>query len=218
MGALANLDHERFCQALHKRIWALERRSTALTASYRETIYQGKNSDDAAIAPNARKLANRKDVAARLKELAAYAGKLVGIDSAWCMLKLKDRVEFNVDDFLGPVQEDGRRYYDLSKVPREKLELLAGLNLDQWERLGEEGNVVMRGIRVGIKPPDQTACLALMAKIAGWEAPKKIAPTTPSGEGLTLESLIGASYAAGSAHAPPLRSVGLIPAPEKQNA
>ena len=49
MGALGNLDHERFCQAAHKRIWGGEQRAEALRAAYLETIYSGDNPENRSV-------------------------------------------------------------------------------------------------------------------------------------------------------------------------
>lgn len=206
MGALGNHDHERFCQAAHGRIWAGEKRAQALPAAYRETMYTGTAADDAAIAPNARRLANRKDVAARLKELDEYSAKLAGIDSGWALLKLKRLTEdiegFNLDDYLGPANDRGRRYYDLSKVPPEKLRLLSELTIEDTTitKPGEEGEAdeVHHHRKMKLRGPakaDLVSPIALMARIAGWEAPKKIAATDKDGKDLSLGDIVAASMA-----------------------
>lgn len=206
MGALGNHDHERFVQAAHARLWAGVKRAAALTAAYRETMYTGTASDDAALAPNARRLANRRDVAARLRELNEFAAKLAAIDSGWALLKLKrlaDDIEgFNLDDYLGPVNEKGRRYYDLSKVPPDKLRLLSELSIEDTTivKPGEEGepDEVHHHRKMKLRGPakaDLVSPLALMARIAGWEAPKKIAATDKDGKDLSLGDLVEASMA-----------------------
>lgn len=210
MGALGNLDHERFCQALHKRVWNGEKQSTARAAAYRDTMYRGENPDSASIAHNARRLANRAAIVRRLAELAEFSAKLAGVDSGWAMVKLKqlaDAIEgFNLDDYLAPADASGERYYDLSRVPREKLALLTELGIeDEIETIGEAPDkkgkmrpVQRRTRKIKLKGPakvDMVGPIALMARIAGWEAPKKIAATTPEGKAITLADLIGASYA-----------------------
>ncbi len=207
MGALGNHDHERFCQAAHARLWAGEKRAKALTGAYRETMYTGTAGDDAALAPNARRLANRKDVAARIRELNEFAAKLAGIDSGWALLKLKrlaDDIEgFNLDDFLGPVNDKGRRYYDLSKVPPEKLRLLSELSIEDTTivKPGEgeaDPDEVHHHRKMKLRGPakaDLVSPIALMARIAGWEAPKKIAATDKDGKDLSLGDLVAASMA-----------------------
>lgn len=180
MGVLGNFDHERFCQAAHRRLWAGEKRATALPLAYRETMYSGDSEDDAAIAPNARRLANRKDVKARLAELAAYSAQLAGIDAAWGLVKLKRYAEFNVDDYLSPRNDAGLRFFDVGKVSSDKLGLLSELSIEEFtEGRGENATDIRK---TKIKGHDPIAALALMARIAGWEAPKKIAPTTPDGQ------------------------------------
>ncbi|SDD94510.1 hypothetical protein SAMN05216337_1017116 [Bradyrhizobium brasilense] len=210
MPALGNLDHERFCQALHKRVWNGEKQSTARAAAYRDTMYRGENPDSASIAHNARRLANRRPIVARLAELAEFSAKLAGVDSGWAMVKLKqlaDAIEgFNLDDYLAPPDANGERYYDLSRVPREKLAMLTELGIeDEIETIGEVADkkgkmqpVQRRTRKIKLKGPskvDMVGPIALMARIAGWEAPKKIAATTPEGKAITLADLIGASYA-----------------------
>lgn len=206
MSALGNLDHERFCQALHKRVWAGEKRSTARTAAYRDTMYSGDNADDSALAANARRLANRKDILARLKELAEFSAKLAGVDSGWALVKLKalaDDIEgFNLDHYLGPPNDKGLRFYDLSLVPPEKMRLITELAIEDITTIvprdGAEDEI-RRTRKVKLKGPakvDLVGPLALMARIAGWEAPKKIAPVTAEGNTLTLEDLVGASMLA----------------------
>lgn len=206
MGALGNHDHERFCQAVHSRIWAGEKRAQALPAAYRETMYTGTVADDAALAPNARRLANRKDVGARLKELHEFSAKLSGVDVGWAMLKLKRLVEdiegFNLDNYLGPANAQGRRYYDLSKVPPEKMRLLSELTIEDTTivKPGEEGaedevhhhrKMKLRGPQLG----DMVPPIAQMGRFAGWEAPKKIAATDKDGKDLSLGDLVAASMA-----------------------
>jgi hypothetical protein len=207
MGALLNHDHERFCQELRKRILAGEKRASARVGAYRATMYTGKAIDDTALSPNARRLANRKDVAARLGELDDFAAKLAGIDSGWALLKLKklaDAIEnFNLDDYLGPVNDKGRRYFDLSRVPPEKLAILSELAIDDTTIVKpslEEGepDEIHHSRKMKLKGPakaDMVGPIALMARIAGWEAPKKIAPTDKDGKDLSLGDLVAASMA-----------------------
>lgn len=211
MGALGNLDHERFAQEAHRRIWAGEKRSIALVAAYRATMYTGDNPDDKALAPNARRLANSVPVQARLKELADFAAKLASIDSGWALLKLKrltDDIEgFNLDDYLSPATGDGCRYFDLSKVPPDKMRLLAELAIEDEtdtilglnDESGEEVTSIKRRTRkIKLKGPakaDLVGPLALMARIAGWEAPKKIAPTNADGKDLSFADIVAEAMA-----------------------
>ena len=182
MGALGNLDHERFAQAAHKRIWAGEQRKEALAAAYRETIYSGDDLDAPSVADNARRLAGTKTVKGRLAELADYSSKLAGIDASWALLCLKRYTDFNVDDYLTKPNEAGQRFFDVSSVPREKLALLVELQQEEFtEGRGEAAQSVRK---TKIKGHDPIGALALMARIAGWEAPKKIAPTDAEGKTL----------------------------------
>ena len=189
MGILLNIDHERFCQAAHKLIWSGEKHVAAYHAAYIETIYEGSGEPfDEAIAANVRKLRNRTEVKARLQELAEYAAKLAGIDAGWAQLKLRDMVEANLDDFLGPPNDDGVRHFDIGKVSREKLAQLVELN--QEETIEFDDDEPARRVRkVRLKLPDKIAALGLMAKIAGWLAPEK---RDVSGV-MTLESVVAAS-------------------------
>lgn len=210
MGALGNLDHERFCQALHKRVWNGEKQSDARAAAYRDTMYRGENPDSASIVHNARRLANRRPIVARLAELNEFSAKLAGVDSGWAMVKLKqlaDAIEnFNLDDYLGDADADGVRFFDLAKVPRERLSLLNELSIEETDE----------GRKIKLKGPakvDMVGPIALMVRIAGWEAPKKIAATTPEGKAITLADLIGASMAQ-----VPRPAQHALPAPKKSAA
>ena len=117
MGVLSNFDHERFCQLVHKRIWAGEKQVEACEAAYREAICEGAdNTKPTDFAANVRKLRNRPEIKARLQELADYAAKLAGIDAGWAQLKLRDMVEANLDDFLGKPNHDGSRHFDIGRI------------------------------------------------------------------------------------------------------
>jgi hypothetical protein len=190
MGVLGNLDHERFCQSAHKRIWAGEQRKEALTAAYRDTIYSGDDPESPSIADNARRLANTKTVKGRLGELADYSAKLAGIDASWALLRLKDYTDFNVHDYLSAPNELGQRFFDVGRVPKEKLARLVELQQEEFiEGRGEAAQAVRK---TKIKGHDPISALALMARIAGWEAPKKIAPTDAEGKTLTRFVVEGA--------------------------
>ena len=117
-GPLPNLAHERFAQAVHRRIFAGAAVKQARTEAYREA---GFTSADSCIADNARKLAGRVEVKARIAELAAVAAELAAVDASYVLLHYKRIVESNIDDYLSPPDEQGRRFIDLGKVPRDKL-------------------------------------------------------------------------------------------------
>ncbi len=174
MGVLANLKHEKFCQSAHKRIWAGEKQVAAYHAAYREAIYEGDNPADKAIASNVRKVRNRVEVKARLTELAQYAAILAGTDAGWAMRQLKSRVnDFNLDDYLSP-GFGGQRFFDIANATREQLGRLAEMTIE--EDIIEAGEDTMRKVRkIKIKPYDPASIIGLMARIAGWEAPKLVA-------------------------------------------
>ena len=186
MGVLSNFDHERFCQLVHKRIWAGEKQVEACEAAYREAICEGaENTKPTDFAANVRKLRNRPEIKARLQELADYAAKLAEIDAGWAPLKLRAMVEANLDDFLSTTDAEGHRYLTLREVDRNKLANV--VELHQEEITEDDGDRAVRKIR--IKLPDKIAALGLMAKIAGWLAPER---REFSGQ-MTLESLVAAS-------------------------
>lgn len=182
MGVLGNFDHERFCQAAHKRIWAGERHVAAYHAAYRETIYRGADPDEQAIAPNVRKLRNRKEVKARLAELADVAAKMAGLDAGLAMLQLKARIwDFNLDDYLSPRGDGFQRFFDISNATREQMGKLSEMTIE--EEIVDAGEDTMRKVRkIKLKGHDPASVIGLMARIGGWEAPKKVAPTTPDGQ------------------------------------
>ena len=188
MGILGNPDHERFCQTAHKRIWSGEKHVAAYQAAYCETIYQGDDPTNPAVVANVRKLRNRKDVKARLAELAEYSGRLAGIDASWALLKLKTLADFNVDDYLTPPDANGLRLFNVGGATPEQMSRLIELTMEEFTEGHGEAAIGVR--KTKIKGHDPIAALTLMARIAGWEAPKKIAPTTAEGETLTLEQLI----------------------------
>lgn len=184
MGALGNLNHERFCQALHKRIWAGEKRSEARTAAYRDAIYKGDNPDAPSLADNARRLANQRPIKARLTELADYSAKLAGLDASWAMVELSRRVrDFNLADYLSPPGAD--RYFDISMSTPEQLGRLSELYLEDDLLDGKDGpSHTIR--KTKLKPYDPASIIGLMAKIGGWESPAKTSLTDPDGNPLKV--------------------------------
>jgi hypothetical protein len=176
MGVLGNIKHEAFAQEVHRQQLSGEKRGAARTAAYRTTIYTGESPvDDAALAPDARKMANRNDVKARIQELADFASKLAGIDKNWALVKLKGFAEANLDDYLGPPDAEGYRYFDLRGVPRDKIALLGELTQDQvTEYFSDEDDPSRRLIRkIKLKLHDPLAALRLMVEISGWKAAEK---------------------------------------------
>lgn len=193
MGVLVNPDHERFCQEVHRRIMEREPQGQARTAAYREHIHTpgDKPSTDEQLAANARRLAGQKQIRQRIAELADFAAKLAGIDASWAMVELKSLLAevrgFNLDDYLGPPDEEGNRYYDLSSVSREMLGRLTEYSIEsatEFDGKYKEPRQIRKvRIKGPSKAPEAVAILALMARIQGWEAPKKIAPTNAAGDG-----------------------------------
>lgn len=213
MGALGNPNHERFCQALHLRIWRGEKRSDALAPAYREAIYRGDDADDEALAPNARRMVARRDVKVRLQELADYAAKLAGIDSGWAQLKLRAIVEANLDDYLAPPDEKGDRYpAPLGSLSRDQLAFLGEFNQEERTDYNDEGNVKRTVRRMHVRVPsttDKIGALNLAAKIGGWLAPEK---TEHSVEQVTLEQLIMGSINRPSPAEPQTETTAQAPA------
>lgn len=159
-----------------------EKRGAARTAAYREAVYKGDNPDDQAIAPDARKLANQKAVKARIQELADFAAKLAGIDANWALVLLKGKAEANLDDYLSPPDGSGTRFFDLRGVPREKIGHLAELQIEDETVLAKDQDD-RRILKTKLKLCDPVAAIGLMARIGGWLAPTKMAPTNPEGDG-----------------------------------
>jgi hypothetical protein len=186
MGTLGNQDHERFCLAYHKRVWAGERAVDARVAAYRDVIFRGDNPESRAIKDNARKLVQQKAIRERLAELRDQSAKTAGLDAAFVLIRamriIDDAYAFNLGDFL-KADESGNYSFDLSKVPRGKLALLTELSID--------------GNKVRIKGPnraqDTLGALDRICRVLGLDAPKKIAPTTPEGKAITLGDLVGSS-------------------------
>ena len=173
MGVLGNIKHEAFAQDVHRRMLAGERRGRARTAAYRATVYTGSaHVADAALAPNARRLADQKDVSARIQELGDFAAKLAGIDKNWALVKLKGMTEANLDDYLSPPDGSGARFFDLSGVPRDKIGLLSELQIEDETVLANDSDT-RRILKTKLKLYDPIAALRLMSDIAGWKAPEK---------------------------------------------
>jgi hypothetical protein len=202
MGALAVIQHEEFCQCVRNHLVAGKKRGEAWTAAYREIILKpGIVSSDATISANARRLVHQKLIKARLAEIAENAAKIADLDAAWALRELKADAEalktFNLDDYLGPPDEMGNRYYDLSKAPREHIALLTEYTIESSYVPGAHKDDPGRKItKVRLKGPDKIPerrqIIALMARIAGWEAPTRAEVNTRD---LTLEALVMASLA-----------------------
>ncbi len=190
---LENFRHERFCQALHVRLWAGEKQSEARLKAYRETMYRGSNPDDKALKPNTRRLCQRPEVKARLSELAERSATLAAIEGGWIMIQSKgllDEIDaHNLDDFLTPPDERGKRYLDISQASREQLARLTEIAMAPSKY----------GTKIKIKGPDRysakPAILALMARVGGFEAPKKLAATDKDGQDLSFADIVAEAMA-----------------------
>ena len=206
METLPNFLHERFCQELHKRLWAGEKQSEARLQAYRETMYRGSNPDNNALKPNTRRLCQRPEVKARLTALAERAATLAAIESGWGMIQAKvlfDECDaHNLDDFLTTKDEFGRRHFDISNATREQLGRLTELSIEPSKY----------GTKIKIKGPDRytakPAILALIGRWAGWEAPKKIAATTTDGGDLSFADIVAEAMALVEAKRAAAASVG----------
>jgi hypothetical protein len=164
MGPLKNFNHERFCQAAHRRVWSGEKQVLACHAAYRETIYEGNNPDENAIAANVRRLRNRPDIKTRMRELADHSAKMAGLDAGWALVRTRQIVDFDVGVFL---KGNG----NLSDFPGD-VEIIE-------EEASNDSNLPRRKLfKLKAKAADRIAGLNLMAKIAGWLAPDKLEATT----------------------------------------
>ncbi len=174
--------HDRFCRELHRLICETGGKiGRARKAAYVSVYGEGKSAAD-----NARKLANRPHIRARLAELADGASLLVKIDGGWAMLQLARRVEnFNIDDYLTPAGH-GERYFDIANTSRELLGRLSEMTIE--EDIVEAGEETLRKVRkIKLKPYDPAPIIGLMARIGGWESPKKIEATGKDGAPLVPE-------------------------------
>lgn len=179
MGILANPKHERACQMLHKRICEGEDPVAARLSVYQEVIYSGDDPQGQSVIDNARKWINQKDIKKRLAEMQSRAALLADLDAGFALVELKKQLvevkAWNLDDFLEERDGESQPDFDLSKVTRKQLGRLSALTIEHGKY----------GRKVGIKGPEKPTVIAsligTMARIAGWEAPKKIAPTNPEG-------------------------------------
>ena len=178
MGVLRNPKHERFCQELHKLIWAGRKVKASRASAYQIVGYETKPKY---VSDNARKLANRPDVKARLDELSEQSATLAECDAGWAMVHLKALATANLDDYLGPVDSDGHRYFELGNVSREKLGMLSELSQEETTEAVGLADDLRHVRKVKLKLHDKVGVFGLMARIAGWLAPAKVAATTPDG-------------------------------------
>src|ERR1700722_8688298 len=118
MPVLKNAKHERFAQEVAKGKTGIE---AYVAAGYSPDV------------GNAGRLTKNDRIRTRIDEILTNGAKRAEIDVAWAMGELKrmfgEARDFNLDDYLGPPDDEGNRYYDLSLVPREKLALLTEMTL-----------------------------------------------------------------------------------------
>jgi hypothetical protein len=116
MPALKNPKQERVAQELAIGKSA-EEASAALDADGRP-IY---DTSASSFASNARRRAQHPAIRARVAELRApaivAAEESVAVTVEWMLAKLKSLAEYNIDDYLTPPDDRGRRYVDLSYRP-----------------------------------------------------------------------------------------------------
>jgi hypothetical protein len=180
---LGNPKHERFCQELHKLLWAGGATKESRIAAYQAAGFEACDS----LNDNARRFANLKHIKARLAELSDYAAKLAGIDAGWAMLRLKELAESNLDDYLAPRDERGNRCFDIGNTSREKLGLLAELHQEEDIEVDKESGDITRIRKVRVKLCDRVSTIGLMAKIAGWQAPTRVETTGKDGGPIATE-------------------------------
>lgn len=112
-------------------------------------------------APNARKRAQRADIRARVEQLrAGYVAKDVaaaGVSLDYMLTRLRDDLEFNVDDYLAPVKR-GQRRFAIGETPRKILGRLSELTI-------EPGRF---GVKTKVKGHDPIALMRLAAELQGF--------------------------------------------------
>lgn len=192
MGVLGNPQHEKFAQEFHRLVWIGTKPSEARLSAYKDAGFQ--TQDDTFAAANARKLTQRGEVRARLKELSENSEFLSCTDAAWAQRKLKALVECNLARYMTTPDSEGIRRLDLSKATDEEIGLLLEIGQDEETRMeGEEDDKTEVRIRkIRIKRADPIAAIRLMAEIAGWKAPEKVDQRVEH----SLASLVAQSFTA----------------------
>lgn len=179
MTRLRNWQHERFAQELSKRLCACMKAPQARTEAYAAAGYPV----GSAIVDNARKLACRDDVRARVAELNAVAFEVNDITREWCTLILKRKVDgFNFDDFLSGKPGDADRCFDLSKATREHLAMLSELTIEDETEFGGEDEAPRRVRKIKLKGHDVKGIVDTIAKLRGFTT-DKVALTNATGDG-----------------------------------
>ena len=121
----------------------------------------GYDSMASSFAPNARKRAQRPDIRREVARLQAErnakeeAGAGIGLE--YLLAKIKTNLEFNLDDYLGPVDERGMRHFDLGKVPRDILGRLGDLAIEPGKY----------GTKIRLSGRDPAALMMLAARLQG---------------------------------------------------
>lgn len=190
MGVLGNPQHEKFAQEFHRLVWIGTKPSDARLTAYKDAGFQ--TQDDVFAAANARKLTQRAEVKARLKELSENSEFLSCTDAAWAQRKLKALAECNLAKYLTPADSEGIRRLDLSKATDEEIGLLLEIGQDEETRMegDDDDKTEVRIRKIRIKRADPIAAIRLMAEIAGWKAPEKVDQRIEH----SLASLVAQSY------------------------
>jgi hypothetical protein len=184
MAKLSNWNHERFASLLAEKIIDGELVDAARQSAYREVGF-------APSQPNARRLANRPEVRARVAELTNRAAELAEIDRAYVLIGFKRIADANIVDLLkgaAKQSETARRLLGdpaafvryLETLPRGLTDAIASLEFN--EKSGSPK----------LKLHDKIAALTNIARAIDLfregDSPDKA---------LTLADLVSASYAAG---------------------
>ena len=155
--------------------------------------------EGSSFAKNASKRAHRPDVQARVAELRApgikRAEEAIGITTEYLLAKLDNLTNYNIDDYLGPPDKQGRRFFDISRVPREVLGRIAELSQETTE--GKRRTL----LRTRIKGYGVIDGIRLMAQIKGLMAPEKRDLTVHATDQMTDDEL--ARIAAGGGPSDP---------------
>ena len=150
MPALRNPKHEKVALALF-----------AGQSDEDSSAAAGYDTKASSFAANARKRAQRHGIPERVAELRAeHAAKDeegASLTLDYMLTKIRGHLEFNVDDYLGPPDEHGRRSFDIGRVPRHKLARLSELALEPSKY----------GIKTKVKGSDPVSLMMLAARLQG---------------------------------------------------
>lgn len=134
-------------------------------------------------AANARKRAQRKDIKARVAEIQEPMAERAGITAEYLLAKLDNYTDYNIDDYL-TADENGRRFLDVSNVPRQTLSRLSELSQEVMS-LGGKRSKLRTITKTKIKGYDPIGAMRLMAQIAGLLKPEKVELTGKDGTPIT---------------------------------